>query len=1254
MAVREQLLTRDAIRLARMLDGRGLDIARFEQDVSRALAAAERRQRQRPAVIDYPDELPVVQAKDEILAALRDHQVIVLCGETGSGKTTQLPKLCLELGRGRRGLIGHTQPRRLAARSVAHRIAEELKQPLGQLVGFETRFDRRVSDTTLVKLMTDGILLAELQRDRQLLAYDTIIIDEAHERSLNIDFLLGWIRQLLPQRPDLKLIITSATLDPERLSRHFGGCPILQVEGRTYPVETRYRPPDPDGDLDATVADAVDECWQGGPRGDVLVFLPGEREINDLARSLPGRFPRAEVLPLYSRLPAAQQDRVFARGGAPRIVLSTNVAETSITVPGIRYVVDLGTARISRFSTRLGVQQLHVEPVAQSAANQRAGRCGRVGPGICIRLYEEADFLGRPLFTDPEILRANLAGVILQMTALGLGDVERFPWVDPPDSRNISDANRLLQTLGALDDDHRLTPQGRAIARLPLDPRIARIALAGRDTPVPQAVWVLAAALSVQDPHEVPPDQQTQARQQHAQWRHPKSDFLTLLQLWQRWQAEATGLNQRQQRKWCKARYVNYLRMTEWGQVYQQVADLLRGDGDDRRAPWLPINPEDLERLSPVLHQALLAGLIDHIGLKRPEAPEFQGPRGRKFVIFPASTLAKKVPQWVMSAQLVQTSRLFARTNAAVDPAWLERVGAHLLKRTLQHPEWNPARGEVTSTEHVSLFGLPLARHQRHHGSAHPEEARAIFIREALVGGQWPRKPKVLQANLALIDTVREKEARLRRPDLLADDDALYAFYDQRLPAEVCTCAGLMRWLKTADADLRMGEADVLRPGATTDVGQLFPDQVDIAGVRLRLSYTHDPSEDADGVSFHIPQAQLFSLPAERFDWLVPGLQPALMEALIRTLPQKLRRYCTPAAEFARAVLEAAGPDDGPVIPVLCRELQRMTGLELGPEHFEPARLPPHLRPRLLLEDEGRRLLGEADSLAGLQQRHRAPARAALQQVAAEDDSVRAWTRDALDSWDFEALPAQLQLPNGAQAHPALVADGEAVHLRLFESVAAAEDAHIAGVRALLLAQCGDRRRDLRKTARARFGTLLVGRPYGSDDLAESLVRRAADDILLDPLPRDREGWQAALEKRGQFSRYALDLLGDVVSWMQKAAELRRTLRGPLAMQDHAVADIDAQLDALLAPGFIERLPEDIWLRVPVYLKGIEVRLDRLPHKPQRDIELTDQLAPWRARLPAPFHPAHWLLEEWRIAAFAQALRAQGSPTPEKIIAALG
>ncbi|HWY24686.1 MAG TPA: ATP-dependent RNA helicase HrpA, partial [Nevskia sp.] len=945
------LLLRDAERLRRQLDGAArrqgagsrFDLDRFSRDLERAALAAENRARLRPAAIAWPEELPVVQARDELLAAIRENQVVVVCGETGSGKTTQLPKLCLELGRGLRGLIGHTQPRRLAARSVARRIAAELDTSLGELVGYETRFDRRVSERSLIKLMTDGILLAELQRDRELLAYDTIILDEAHERSLNIDFLLGWLRRLLPRRPELKLIITSATLDPDKLARHFAApgpdaamvpAPILLVEGRTYPVELRYTAPDEEGDLEQQVGDGIESLWRGNKAGDTLVFLPGEREINELARSLPGRFPRAEVLPLYSRLPAEKQDRVFSSSrGAARIVLATNVAETSVTVPGIRYVVDTGTARINRYSPRLGVQQLHIEPIAQAAANQRSGRCGRVGPGVALRLYAEDDFAQRAPFSDPEILRSNLAGVILQMAALGLGDIEDFPWLDAPEGRHVAEGYRLLQNLGALDEERRLTLLGRELSRLPLDPRIARIALAGRGTPCDEQLWVLAAALSVQDPHEVPPDAQAAARAKHAEWQHPKSDFLSLLQLWRRWQQWSEELSNRQLRRRCQEHYVSYLRMEEWEAVYRQIADLLAPrDKGEARAPGKPATPEELDKLYAPIHKALLAGLVDHIGQKAPEKVEYNGPRGRRFRIFPGSVLAKKAPHWLMSAQLAQTSQLFARVNAAIEPAWLPEVAPHLVKSVLQDPVWNAQRGEVTAMETLSLFGMQLLRRARHYGSDEPEAARRIFIMEGLVRGNLPNPPSFLEKNLVLIEGVKEKEARLRRPDLLGDETQLYAFYDARIPADVCTVAGLNRWLRQTAAqqrqggaaapELRMRESDVVRAGANTDVATLFPDHLELAGLRIRLSYSHAPGEEQDGVSFHIPVAQLFALPTERFDWLVPGLLPAKIEGLIRTLPMQLRRLCTPAAEYARAIAASTGPGQGDLLAAICARFE--------------------------------------------------------------------------------------------------------------------------------------------------------------------------------------------------------------------------------------------------------------------------------------------------------------------------------------------
>jgi len=1270
------LLLADAERLRRQLDGARrnprFDFARYARDLEKAALAAENRARLRPAAIAWPDNLPVVQARDELLAAIEKHQVVVVCGETGSGKTTQLPKLCLELGRGLRGLIGHTQPRRLAARSVARRIAQELDSPLGELVGFETRFDRRVSERSLVKLMTDGILLAELQRDRELRAYDTLIIDEAHERSLNIDFLLGWLKRLLPRRPELKLIITSATLDPDKLARHFVSAegmpaPILLVEGRTWPVELRYRPPDEDNDLEQRVGDGIEELWRGGRVGDTLVFLPGEREINELARSLPGRFARAEVLPLYSRLPAEKQDRVFSSSprGAPRIVLATNVAETSVTVPGIRYVVDTGSARINRYSPRLGVQQLHIEPIAQAAANQRSGRCGRVGPGVALRLYAEDDFAQRAPFSDPEILRANLAGVILQMAALGLGDVDDFPWLDAPEGRHVAEGYRLLQTLGALDEERRLTPLGRELGRLPLDPRIARIALAGRDTVCAEQVAVLAAALSVQDPHEVPPDAQAAARARHAEWTHPKSDFLSLLLLWRRWQQWSGELSNRQLRRRCQESYVSYLRMEEWESVYRQIADLLtpreRGEARPGAKLW---TPEELDKLYAPIHKALLAGLVDHIGQKATaekaqDRPEYHGPRGRRFRIFPGSALARKGPPWLMSAQLAQTSQLFARVNAAIEPLWLTEVAPHLVKSALQDPQWNPQRGEVTAMETLSLFGMLLLRRARHYGSDQPEAARRIFIMEALVRGDVPNPPPFLEKNQALVDSVKEKEARLRRPDLLGDEAQLYAFYDARIPADVCTVAGLNRWLRAqqrpggADAaGLRMREADVVRAGANTDVASQFPDHLVLDGQRVRLSYSHAPGEEQDGVSFHIPMAQLFALPAARFDWLVPGLLAPKIEALIRTLPMALRRLCTPAAEYARAIAASTGPQQGELLAAICARFEEMNGARLRPADFSPDKLEPHLQPRLVLEDAQGRAIDQAATLAGLQGRHGAAVRGELLRRAASSEEAKRWTREQVADWDFGALPESVEAA-GARAYPGLSAEDGKVALRLFESAEAAQAAHAQGAQALLLARVADRMRDLARTAKSRLGIGLAQTGLSAENLAQQVAARAAQAYWTPALIRDRAAFDAALERRGEFGREAAARLDDVCNWLNAAMELRKRL-GPIEKSwPQAGADLRAQLQGLFAPGFVAAIAEPQWRRVTLYLKAAAIRLDRLPHKPQRDADATRQIAAFTSRLPGPFHPARWIIEEWRIAQFAQELRAEGSPTPAKIESAL-
>lgn len=1291
------LLIKDASRLHRQLHkarAGAFDGARFARELEAAQARAGARTALLPAQVPYPEALPVVQARPRLLEAMQRHAVLIVCGETGSGKSTQLPKLLLEAGCGRRGLIGHTQPRRLAARKLAARVAQELQSPLGGLVGYETRFDKRVSPQSLIKLMTDGILLAELAHDRWLENYEAIIVDEAHERTLNIDFLLGRLRQIQQRRPDLKLIITSATLDPERLSRHFGDAPILTVEGRTYPVEQRYREAGPDEELEEQVTAAVDALWRGGKAADTLIFLPGEREINELVRVLGGRYPHAQALPLYTRLPAAQQDRVFAAGGPPKLICTTNVAETSVTVPGIRYVIDTGTARVNRFAPRLGVQHLEIEPISQAAANQRAGRCGRVGPGICVRLYSEQDYLGRPLFTDPEIRRVNLANVLLQMAALNLGDIEAFPWIDAPDGRHIADGLRVLHTLGALeelpDGGRRITALGRELARLPLDPRVARIALAGRQTAFADEVYVLAAALSIQDPHDMPPDAQDAARQKHAEWRDARSDFLSLLNLWQRWRLWNRTSSKRGLRRVCEQHYVSYTRLQEWDALYAQIRDLMSAPRESTRAAAeaaassaagvaadTAANPANdtvtalPDAAYPILHKALLAGLIDHLGQKRPEPEkkpskpgkaggkpiiEYLGPRGRRFRIFPGSTLAKKTPDWLISAQLVQTTQLYARTNAAVEPPWLAEVGAHLVKRNLSHPHWNAKRGEVTAVEQVSLLGLPLLQRPVHYGSHDAAGARAIFIRDALVRGQMPHPPEFVAHNLQLADDIRDKEARLRRPDLLADEEQLCAYYDTRLPADICTTATLKRWLREPRhaRAVHMQEADALRPGANADVASQFPDHWLHGELRLRLSYRHDPGSAADGLSVHIPLAQLHGLRHEPFDWLVPGLRAALFEGLIRTLPNDKRRRCTPAAAWAQALCESLSPADGALLPAICARFRAMNGIELQPEDFAPSALDAHLHPRYLVEDEHGTVLAESASLQQLQSRLRGSAREALRSAAvAQPQQGANWERGAVDDWDFGDLPEFIELPNGARATPALCVEHGQPALRLFESREAAWRAQREGQRALLLLKLSDRVRDLRKAAKNKFGMSLIGTALSPEQLADELLAHLADGLLGAAILRHQAQFAAALARRAEFSQQAYKRLDELAEWLAQASLLRRKLATEAARWADSAADLQQQLASLFAPGFISALPPECWPRVAVWLRAAALRLERLANKPQRDAELLRQLSPLSAALPHPFHTARWLLEEWRVQLFAQDLRAVGAPTAEKIRAAM-
>src|SRR6266487_1674020 len=987
------LTLRDERRLRRRLDGarkvrnpqsRQAVTAEITADVEAAEARVERR-RSRVPEISYPPELPVSQKKDDILAAIRDHQVVIVAGETGSGKTTQLPKICLELGRGVRGLIGHTQPRRLAARTVADRVAEELGTTLGETVGFKIRFSDQVGEDTLVKLMTDGILLAEIQQDRMLHQYDTLIIDEAHERSLNVDFILGYLKQLLPRRPDLKVVITSATIDPQRFSKHFGGArdadgklsndaPIIEVSGRTYPVEVRYRPLVDDGDDEGddtvrdqiqAICDAVGELRAEAP-GDFLVFLSGEREIRDTADAL-ARLDLAntEILPLYARLSVAEQHRVFARHPGRRIVLATNVAETSLTVPGITYVIDPGTARISRYSHRLKVQRLPIEPVSQASANQRKGRCGRTSDGICIRLYDEADFLGRPEFTDPEILRTNLASVILQMTALGLGDLAAFPFIDPPDRRAVKDGVQLLQELGALEGDGRLTPLGRKLAQLPVDPRLARMVLEADRNGCVREVMVIAAALSIQDPRERPAERQQAADDKHARFADKDSDFVAYLNLWNYLGERQKALSSNQFRKLCRTEFLNYLRVREWQDIFSQLRQVAKTLGVTLNAQ----PPADVQ----AVHVSLLAGLLSHVGVKDNAKQEYVGARGARFAIFPGSALFKKKPQWVMAAELVETSRLWARIKARIEPEWVEQLAGHLVTRSYSEPHWEKKQGAVMAYEKVSLYGVPLVASRKvTYGRIDPVLSRELFIRHALVGGDWSTHHAFFHDNRALLDEVEDLERRVRRRDILVDDETLFAFYDRRIPADVVSGRHFDSWWKTTRRDqpglLSFEKSMLINAGAGGVREGDYPDVWHDGDLALRLTYQFEPGTDADGVTVHIPLPVLARVSAEPFAWQVPGLRRDLVTALIRSLPKAIRRTFVPVPDFAADVLTRLGPPAGPLLDAVERELRYLGGVPVPRSAWDLAKVPDHLKMTYRVVDEHDRGIAEGKDLAALQE----------------------------------------------------------------------------------------------------------------------------------------------------------------------------------------------------------------------------------------------------------------------------------------------
>jgi ATP-dependent helicase HrpA len=1312
MLADQQRLLRRVDRAASMRDAGAREQA--TADASAQVAEAAQRVAVRRAAVpavSYPADLPVSQRKDDIAAAIRDHQVVIVAGETGSGKTTQIPKICLELGRGILGQIGHTQPRRIAARTVAERIAEELATDLGDVVGYQVRFTQQATAKTLVKLMTDGILLAEIGTDRDLARYDTLIIDEAHERSLNIDFILGYLKQLLPRRPDLKVIITSATIDPQRFAAHFADprtgepAPVVEVSGRTYPVEVRYRPiADPDKatqdraaqdransedrDQVQAISDAIDELSRQGP-GDILVFLSGEREIRDTADALKGR-PHLDILPLYARLSHAEQHRVFeVPANRPmssrRVVLATNVAETSLTVPGIRYVIDPGTARISRYSLRTKVQRLPIEAISQASANQRKGRCGRVADGICVRLYTEDDFQARPEYTDPEIQRTNLASVILQMAAARLGDVRGFPFVDPPDPRAITDGVKLLEELNAMNGG-KLTETGRQMARLPVDPRIARMIIESGSQGCAQEVLVIAAALSIQDPRERPADNQQAADTAHGRFTQPESDFLTFLALWDYLADKQRELSGSAFRRLCRAEFLNYLRVREWQDLHGQLRSLARDLG---------IKTQTSSKERSVVHTALLSGLLSHVGMKlvlpatkpgpataaqaahrgRRPLPEYLGARGTRFAVFPGSALSKKPPDWVVAAELVETSRLWGRIAAAIEPEWIEPVAAHLVKRSYSEPRWSKDQGAAVATEKVTLYGIPVVADRTVQLSRiDPVLARELFIRHALVEGDWQTRHHFFRDNTRLTEQAASLEQRTRRRGLVAGEDALYAFYDARVPADALTARHFDAWWKKARHetpdlltlkldDLLSGQAAGLdaadypevwtseTPGATAD-GKSEPQR---AG--LTLSYAFEPGTDADGVTIDIPLKTLNQARPEEFSWHVPGLRLELVTELIRSLPKDLRRQLVPAPDVAREILASqTAPPHHDVREALAKELHRLRGVRVVPDDFDMAKLPPHLRLtfRVVDGEKGDKVIAAGKDLAALQRQLRPKVRATLSARA------KALTRTGVTTWDFGPLP-QVFTDGEVKAYPALVDAAHAVDIRLFESAAAARTAMLAGTRRLVLLAAKSPANDVAKRLTTQQKLVLSDNPHGSvAALFTDVVNCAADGLISDAggPAWDPDGFARIVEHvrpRLHAASY------DVVTWAEEIlrgahdARLRlEGLRSPVL--GPAVADLRSQLDSLIYPGFLTAAGTARLPAVSRYLKAAGRRLDKLADNAGRDAQqmavvhrVQDALHAALAGLPQAAAASdaareiRWQIEELRVSLFAQTI---GTPLP--------
>ncbi len=1225
--------------------------------IEQSIARVEQRRQGRPTV-SLNSDLPFYEKREELKKTIAEHQVVIVCGETGSGKTTQLPQICLDLGLADQGKIGHTQPRRLAARAVTSRIAEELKTKPGEAVGYKVRFNDTTRPNSYIKLMTDGILLAEIQGDPWLNEYQTLIIDEAHERSLNIDLILGFIKQLLPKRPDLKLIITSATIDPQRFSKYFNDAPLVMVSGRTYPVEVRYRPiqdeEQKERDRNTAIMDALDELFAISPQ-DTLIFFPGERQIREAAERLGKRYHQYEILPLYARLSNDQQQRIFRRGGRPRIILSTNVAETSLTVPGIRYVIDTGLARISRYSWRARVQRLPIENISQASANQRAGRCGRVAEGICIRLYDEEDFNARPEFTEPEILRTNLASVILQMDNLRVGHIADFDFIEPPDSRLIKDGYRLLHELQAVQANDRVTPLGRNISRLPIDPRLARMLIEASRNGCVEEVLIITALLSVQDPRDQSPEKRQQANEKFRLWQHEKSDFLGWLKLWEIIAEQKKSLSRNQFAKWCKQQYLSWMRLREWQDIYQQIRQQLKE---------MKISLNTQAASEEAIHRSILSGIPSHIAALDQDR-EYQTTRGRKTQIFPSSVLAKKTPKWIMAFSLIDTSRLYAHVVSGMNPQWAMNDLQHLHQYEYYEPHWQEKQGRVAAFRNTRIYGLLIEGGRRvNYASINPAESREIFIREALVEGRMQTGVEFIRKNRQLIEFYRQQEERERRRDLLIGDEQLYDFYAQQLPQQIVDKVSFESWVKKADEavihKLTLFAEDVLQTGHQKDIDS-YPEFLQVKNQKLKLSYVFDPSDEADGVTVHIPLAVLNQFDDSDFEYLVPGLLEQKIQALIKALPKQLRKNFIPVPEFAAACLQSL--DTGkPLYAQLSKQLQRMTGVSVEPAEWRPDNIDRHFQMRYCLQQNGHCKVSSR-SLESLKADYAGEANRQFEQQVQHSDGL---AREGLQQWDFDELPDSVTLNRKGsriRAFPALVDYSESVAIELFETRADADFYHPSGCARLIAFALADVVKYCRKNLPdfEHSALMYIGFDHQQALFDDLLMASIESCFLGEEIPRTRTLFEQLFERhRPQF----LSVINDKASLVHRILQLyreTRTLLEQARLSEAHRADCEEQCNYLVYAGFVRDIPDEVLARLPVYFQALQKRVQKM----QQDSSQADRMLPlirelWQGYLSlyeqqddtARLQKLRWMIEEFRISCFAQPMKPR-MPVSEKKIRTL-